>query len=162
MDGENNEQAAMAEQQQEEQVPAQDMDMEGTGEGNVPEEAAAIEGMDDMEGQVEGGDMGMDGAIEEGGDLQGMDEGEAAVEETVDCTRDTRIQWMCKFVEDLVNFDATAPTCSLNNDRLQPYYNFLERADYTRFFVWCDFETGELTYSYERAPQFYESGKQTL
>ena len=162
MDGENNEQAVMAEQQHEEQVPAQDMEMEGTGEGNVHEEAAAMEGMDEMDGQAEGGDMGMDGAIEEGGDLEGMDEGEAAVEETVDCTRDTRIQWMCKFVEDLVNFDATAPTCSLTNDRLQPYYNFLERADYTRFFVWCDFETGELTYSYERAPQFYESGKQTF
>ena len=66
---------------------------------------------------------------------------------------------MLSFLEELQNYrednELTAPT----NARLRPFYQFLEKSDYARFFVWVCFESGELTYSYERAPQFYEASK---
>ena len=49
------------------------------------------------------------------------------------------IQWMLSHLEGLMNYkpeeEATAPT----NDRLSQFYAFLEKPDYTKFFVWCDF-----------------------
>ena len=66
---------------------------------------------------------------------------------------------MVKFLDDLMNYkadeEATAPT----NTRLVQFYNFLEKSDYSKFFVWVEFENPELRWSFERAPHFYESGK---
>ena len=66
---------------------------------------------------------------------------------------------MLKFLDDIPNYkaeeEATAPT----NERLSQFYAFLEKADYTKFFVWIEFENPELRWSFERCPYFYEAGK---
>ena len=66
---------------------------------------------------------------------------------------------MVKFLDELMNYkadeEATAPT----NERLAQFYHFLEKPDYTKFFVWVEFENPELRWSFERAPLFYEAGK---
>ena len=66
---------------------------------------------------------------------------------------------MLKFLDDIPNYkadeEATAPT----NVRLSQFFAFLEKTDYTRFFVWIEFENPELRWSTDRAPLFYEAGK---
>ena len=66
---------------------------------------------------------------------------------------------MLKFLDDIPNYkadeEATAPT----NERLSQFYAFLEKPDYTKFFVWIEFENPELRWSFERAPYYYEAGK---
>jgi hypothetical protein len=69
------------------------------------------------------------------------------------------IQWMLKYLDDIMNYkpdeEATAPT----NERLARFYAFLEKQDYQKFFVWVDFENPELCSDYYKAPLFYEAGK---
>ena len=69
---------------------------------------------------------------------------------------------MLKFLDDIPNYkadeEATAPT----NERLSQFYAFLEKTDYTKFFVWIEFENPELRWSFERAPYYYEAGKFTV
>ena len=67
---------------------------------------------------------------------------------------------MLKLVEDnITNYksdeEATAPT----NERLARFYQFLEKNDYQKFFVWVDFENPTLMTDFYSAPQFYEAGK---
>ena len=66
---------------------------------------------------------------------------------------------MLKFLDEIMNYkaeeEATAPT----NERLSQFYAFLEKTDYDKFFVWVDFDNGQLRWSFERAPHFYEAGK---
>ena len=66
---------------------------------------------------------------------------------------------MLKHLDDLMNYkpdeEATAPT----NERLSRFYQFLEKQDYSKFFVWVDFENPELLTDFYKAPLFYEAGK---
>ena len=51
--------------------------------------------------------------------------------------------------------EGTAPT----NERLAKFYQFLEKQDYQKFFVWVDFENPTLESDFYSAPLFYEAGK---
>ena len=69
------------------------------------------------------------------------------------------VHWMLKFLDDIPNYkaeeEATAPT----NERLSQFCAFLDKSDYTKFFVWVEFENPELRWSFERCPLYYEAGK---
>ena len=66
---------------------------------------------------------------------------------------------MLSYLEELQNYEADNELTAPTNTRLKPFYTFLEKPEYKNLFIWVCFNTGELTYSYERAPQFYEAGK---
>ena len=51
--------------------------------------------------------------------------------------------------------EGTTPT----NERLAKFYQFLEKQDYQKFFVWVDFEKPTLESDFYMAPLFYEAGK---
>ena len=69
---------------------------------------------------------------------------------------------MLKYLDDIPNYkadeEATAPT----NERLSQFYAFLEKPDYTKFFVWIEFDNPELRWSFERCPLYYEAGKSSI
>lgn len=57
---------------------------------------------------------------------------------------------------EIENYDAENPDIVLSNDRLKLYYEFLENADYTKFFVWVDFsEHKKFCWSYDNIPKFH-------
>ena len=67
---------------------------------------------------------------------------------------------MLKLIEVNVNNykpeeEGTTPT----NERLAKFYQFLEKQDYQKFFVWVDFENPTLESDFYMAPLFYEAGK---
>ena len=66
---------------------------------------------------------------------------------------------MLKFLSEIVNYKADEPATAPTNERLSQFMAFLEKPDYTKFFVWVDFNEGDLRWSFERCPQFYEAGK---
>ena len=66
---------------------------------------------------------------------------------------------MLGFLGDLMNYNPEEERTAPTNERLAQFYAFLEKSDYTKFFVWVDFEDKTLRWSFERAPQFYEAGK---
>ena len=66
---------------------------------------------------------------------------------------------MLKFLDDVPNYKADEPSTAPTNERLSQFYAFLEKANYTKFFVWIEFKNPELRWSYERCPYFYEAGK---
>ena len=51
------------------------------------------------------------------------------------------------------------PSCEATNERLEQFSFFLDREEYNKFFVWVDFESGELQMDFYSAPKFYERGK---
>ena len=51
------------------------------------------------------------------------------------------------------------PSCEATNERLEQFSFFLDKEEYNKFFVWVDFETGELRLDFYSAPKFYERGK---
>ena len=51
------------------------------------------------------------------------------------------------------------PSCEATNERLEQFSFFLYKEEYNKFFVWVDFESGELQMDFYSAPKFYERGK---
>ena len=51
------------------------------------------------------------------------------------------------------------PSCEATNERLEQFSFFLDKEEYNKFFVWVDFESGELQMDFYSAPKFYERGK---
>lgn len=43
---------------------------------------------------------------------------------------------MVKFLDDLMNYKANEEATAPTNTRLAQFYNFLEKSDYSKFFVW--------------------------
>jgi len=175
MDGEG-------EQPPQQQVDENQAEATAAQDAGQPEPAADMEGMvQGMDGEMEG----MDGAVDDmegmDGEMEGMDgemegdadaplvdmdgnpidmeeEEEVKVEEVdKDYSKDPRIQWMLKFLDEIMNYkaeeEATAPT----NERLSQFVAFLDKPDYSKFFVWVDFNEHYLRWSFERCPQFYEA-----
>ena len=166
--------------------------MEGDMEGMDGEMDGDMGGMDDMEGMdgMDGDMDGMDDDAPVV-DMEGQASEGHAAEDQLDYSKDPSkwnthiiipfythalrplslmilvfywlgIQWMLKYLEDLMNYnpeeEATAPT----NERLSRFYHFLEKPDYSKFFVWVDFENPELLTDFYKAPLFYEAGKLNL
>jgi len=145
MDGEEQPPAEVAAQEvaAEQMDPAQmDMDaMDGEmGEGEAME-GDAMEGegdMDDMAGS--GMDMEMEPAHQE----EVKSDNYAA---------DPRIKWMTASLDGLEAFSPDGGY--LTNDKLQKFHEFLNNADYTKFFCWIELGSGVLSWSFDRAPKFY-------
>ena len=66
---------------------------------------------------------------------------------------------MLKGLAELTNYRADEPGTVPTNERLSQFYAFLEKPDYSKFFVWVDFDAPELRWSFERTPQYYEACK---
>jgi hypothetical protein len=47
-------------------------------------------------------------------------------------------------------------SCEATNERLEQFSFFLDKEEYNKFFVWVDFESGELQMDFYSAPKFYE------
>lgn len=56
-------------------------------------------------------------------------------------------------VKQLVDMDSFKVSM-LSNDKLQKFYEFLQRPDYVKFFMWLN-EQGEVELSYDGAPKFF-------
>ena len=57
---------------------------------------------------------------------------------------------MLRGLTELTNYRADEPETAPTNERLSQFYAFLERSDYSRFFVWVDFDNPELRWSFVR------------
>ena len=66
---------------------------------------------------------------------------------------------MLKGLAELTNYRADEPGTAPTNERLSQFYAFLEKPDYSKFFVWVDFDAPELRWSFERTPHYYEACK---
>ena len=111
------------------------------------------EQMDDgMEGDADAPVIGMD-------DQEDEEEEEKKDDADRDFSSDPRIQWMLRGLSELTNYRADEPETAPTNERLSQFFAFLERSDYSRFFVWVDFDNPELRWSFERAPHYYEASK---
>ena len=63
---------------------------------------------------------------------------------------------MTNKMNDIENFDPENPACTLTNDKLKLFHDFLECPDYIKMFVWCDFgETKSFCWSFDMIPKFY-------
>ena len=61
-----------------------------------------------------------------------------------------------QYVSQLADFDPNEERTRLTPDRIRILFNFLE-LDYQKLFVWTDFETKELSWSYDLPPKFDQS-----
>ena len=66
---------------------------------------------------------------------------------------------MVKHLENIMNWKGEDPRMAPTNERLQQFSYFLDKEEYSKFFVWVDFETMELRWDFYSAPKFYERGK---
>ena len=66
---------------------------------------------------------------------------------------------MLRYLDDLTNYSATEEATAPTQESLGQFMAFLDKKDYTKFFVWIEFEQPALRWSFECCPQFYEAGK---
>lgn len=109
----------------------------------------------DMEGDGMEGEGDMDDGM--AGSGQDMDMEAAPVEEskTDNYAADPRIKWMSNSLDQLEAFSQDGGY--LTNDKLMKFHDFLSSCDYTKFFCWIELGSGELSWSFDRAPKFYDS-----
>lgn len=50
------------------------------------------------------------------------------------------IQWMLQNVEKITNYSAEEEAMAPTNERLSQFHAFLEKTEYSKFFVWIDFD----------------------
>ncbi len=50
------------------------------------------------------------------------------------------IQWMLQNVEKITNYSADEESMAPTNERLSQFHAFLEKTEYSKFFVWIDFD----------------------
>ena len=60
---------------------------------------------------------------------------------------------MCKALEDLAAFSEDKGF--LSNDKLVKFHDFLEDNNYIKFFIWIEFGSEDLQWSFDKAPRFY-------
>ena len=63
------------------------------------------------------------------------------------------IKWMTASLDGLEAFSPDGGY--LTNDKLQKFNEFINNADYTKFFCWIELGSGVLSWSFDRAPKFY-------